>query len=146
MSYRHILVAVDLAKGSQEVIEKAVSLAKPLNARVSLIHVDDEVTHEGAFSGLIDTDIAELEPAHPTVNERKQQIEALAASIDYPIERKLLVQGDLSHGLEGTVAKVEADLIVCGHHHGFWSRLAPSSRNLVNTSPVDLLIVPLKDE
>ncbi len=36
MSYKHILVAVDLSDDSKVLIKKAVSLAKPLDAKVSL--------------------------------------------------------------------------------------------------------------
>lgn len=143
MCYRHILVAVDLAADSQKILDKVTALAKPLGAKVSLIHVDEEMSHEGEFSGLIDTDIAEIEPAHPTLMERTRTLQEIAEASGYPIAGRYLIQGDLSHGLEDSITRLEVDLVVCGHHHNFWSRLAPSSRQLVNTSPVDLLIIPL---
>lgn len=40
MSYQHLLVAVDLSEDSKLLVEKAVALAKPLNAEVSFIHID----------------------------------------------------------------------------------------------------------
>lgn len=40
MAYKHILVAVDLSPESNVLVQKAVSMAKPYNAKVSLIHVD----------------------------------------------------------------------------------------------------------
>ena len=40
MSYQHILVAVDLTDESKVLIDKAVALAKPLDAKVSFIHID----------------------------------------------------------------------------------------------------------
>ena len=39
MSYQHFLVAVDLSEDSKILIDKAVSLAKPLNASISFIHI-----------------------------------------------------------------------------------------------------------
>ncbi|GAL25049.1 universal stress protein A [Vibrio variabilis] len=40
MSYKHIMVALDLSEESKMLIDKAVSLAKPLDAEVSFIHID----------------------------------------------------------------------------------------------------------
>lgn len=40
MAYKHILIAVDLSPESKVLVEKAVSMARPYNAKVSLIHVD----------------------------------------------------------------------------------------------------------
>jgi universal stress protein A len=38
------------------------------------------------------------------------------------------------------------DLVVCGHHQDFWSKLMSSARQLINTVHIDMLIVPLRDE
>ena len=38
MAYKHILIAVDLSPESKVLVEKAVSMARPYNAKVSLIH------------------------------------------------------------------------------------------------------------
>ena len=40
MSYQHILVAIDLSEDSKLLVDKAVALAKPLDADVSFIHID----------------------------------------------------------------------------------------------------------
>ena len=144
MCYSHILVAVDFGKDNQAIVEKAVRLAKPLGAKVSLIHINKQITDEAEFGGLIDTDLAPLEPAHPSAADLSKKLEAIASRIDYPIEGKFVVKGDISHGMEETVKKGEVDLIMCGHHHNLWSRLKPSARDLINTSLVDLLIVPLQ--
>lgn len=37
MSYSHILVAVAATPESQQLLDKAVSIARPVNARISLI-------------------------------------------------------------------------------------------------------------
>jgi len=144
MSYNHILVAVDLDSDSRIVINKAINLAKQLDAKVSLIHINKQVSDDVVFGGLIDIDLAMIEPAHPTLNELNNKLNTLASEFNYPIEQKFLVKGDISHGLEGPVKNSDIDLIMCGHHHDFWSRLKPAARDLINTSLVDLLIVPLE--
>ena len=50
MAYKHILIAVDLSPESKILVEKAVSMARPYNAKVSLIHVD--VNYSDLYTGL----------------------------------------------------------------------------------------------
>lgn len=59
MSYQHLLVAVDLSEDSKLLVEKAVALAKPLNAEVSFIHID--VNYAELYTGLIDINLAETQ-------------------------------------------------------------------------------------
>ena len=50
MAYKHILIAVDLSPESQLLVDKAVSLARPYDAKISLIHVD--VNYSDLYTGL----------------------------------------------------------------------------------------------
>lgn len=142
MSYQHILVAVDFDEDNQLVINKAVSLAKPLQAKLSLVHVN-QVIGDFGFTGLMDINLAGLDRSQESVDELSQKLDELATAIDYNVEKKFIVNGDISHSLCEPVKEQGVDLIVCGHHHDFWSRLSPTAGGLVNTSPVDLLIVTL---
>ncbi|MGJ8580904.1 MAG: universal stress protein [Psychromonas sp.] len=144
MSYNHILVAVDFEEDNQQVIDKAIHLAKPLQAKLSLIHVN-QIVGELGFSGLMDLDLAGLS-SYYDMNELSEKINQLAQRIDYKVTHKYVVNGDIKHSLEEPVRTAGIDLIVCGHHHDFWSRLIPTVGGLVNTSPVDLLVVALLDE
>ena len=143
MSYHNILVAVDFEKGTLEVIEKAIKLAKPLNAKVSLIHIQKQTPEDFGFGGLMGTEFAYLDHDQSISEALSVDLDALAEGIDYPIENKFLVKGELSYGMEEPVKEANIDLIVCGHHHNFWSRLKPAARSLINSAKVDLLIVSL---
>ena len=139
MSYNHILVAVDLTKSSEIVISKAVSLAKEANAKLSFIYVDP---NHLSISGPRRTSLL----AMPEVDhgKEKQELCALVDQLDYPVENTLVVIGDLEVKLTTAVNQLDADLLVCGHHHDFWSRLLSSVRKLANTVNTDLLIVYLE--
>lgn len=63
MAYKHILIAVDLSPESKVLVEKAVSMARPYNAKVSLIHVD--VNYSDLYTGLIDVNLAICRNASP---------------------------------------------------------------------------------
>jgi universal stress protein A len=145
MSYNHILVAVDFDTGTLDVVNRAVNLARPLNAKLSLVHVNTQINDIGIFSGLIDTELVGIESNYPFTEELTNKLAELAGKIDYPIANKFVINGDLSYDLQKPVKEAEVDLIVCGHHHNFWSRMKPSAGGLINTSPVDLLIVSLEN-
>ena len=122
MAYKHILIAVDLSPESQLLVDKAVSLARPYDAKISLIHVEriSEETHTA--------------------------LKELSTNAGYPISETLSGSGDLGQVLVDAIKKYDVDLVVCGHHQDFWSKLMSSARQLINTVHIDMLIVPLRDE
>ncbi|PKH02683.1 universal stress protein [Psychromonas sp. MB-3u-54] len=143
MNYEHILVTVNLTKINQEVIDRALSLAKATGAKVSFIHVDIGCTNN--VSILKEGGDTPAEEISKSKSELQRQLQALADRADYPITNTLVVSGGLRYKLEETIRKMDVDLLVCGHHHNFWSRVVSSVRELVDTSPIDLLIVHLDD-
>lgn len=141
MSYQHILVAVDLSEDSKLLIDKAVSLAKPLGAEVSFVHID--VNYAELYTGLIDINLAETQ--HQAIQASQKQLQDFADHANFPIKHTLVGSGDLGSELCETIQEFNFDLVVCGHHQDFWSKLLSSTRQLINCTPVDLLVVPLKD-
>ncbi|WP_415231898.1 universal stress protein [Psychromonas sp.] len=141
MGYKHILVAVHLSSSSEFIIAKAVSLAKDSNAKISLIYVD--VDYADNFTGLSYSEFSKLEPVSKRSISLEKELQILAEHIDYPIANTLFATGDLNKNLQETVKDIGADLLVCGHHHDFWSRLLSSVRKLANSSWIDLLIIQL---
>ncbi|HGJ5883703.1 universal stress protein UspA [Arsenophonus sp.] len=141
MAYKHILVTVDLSPESKVLVDKAVSMAKPYNAKVSLIHVD--VNYSDLYTGLIDVNLGDMEQR--ITKETHHALTKLAKEADYKIEKELSGRGDLGPVLVDAIKEYKVDLVVCGHHQDFWSKLMSSARQLINTVHVDMLIVPLKD-
>ena len=141
MSYKHLLVAVDLTPSSEFIIAKAVALAKESNAKISLIYVD--VDYADNYTGLSYSQYSKLEPASQRTTSLEKELQALAEKSGYPIANQVFLSGDLNKNLQLTVEELGADLLVCGHHHDFWSRLLSSVRKLINTSLIDLLIIQM---
>ncbi|OAT30100.1 universal stress protein UspA [Proteus myxofaciens] len=142
MAYKHILVAVDLSPESNVLVQKAVSMAKPYNAKVSLIHVD--VNYSDLYTGLIDVNLGDMQQR--ITDETRNALKDLSDNSGYVIQETLSGSGDLGQVLVDAIKKYDMDLVVCGHHQDFWSKLMSSARQLINTVHVDMLIVPLKDE
>lgn len=142
MAYKHILVAVDLSPESNVLVQKAVSMAKPYNAKVSLIHVD--VNYSDLYTGLIDVNLGDMQQR--ITDETRNALKDLSDNSGYEIQETLSGSGDLGQVLVDAIKKYDMDLVVCGHHQDFWSKLMSSARRLINTVHVDMLIVPLKDD
>ncbi|WP_045048721.1 universal stress protein UspA [Rouxiella chamberiensis] len=141
MAYKHILIAVDLSPESKLLVEKAVSLAQPYNAKVSLIHVD--VNYSDLYTGLIDVNLGDMQKR--ISEETHNALTELSQNAGYPIAGTLSGSGDLAQVLVDAIKQYEVDLVICGHHQDFWSKLMSSARQLINTVHIDMLIVPLRD-
>ncbi|GFN46516.1 universal stress protein UspA [Candidatus Regiella insecticola] len=142
MAYKHILVAVDLSPESNILVEKAVSMARPYNAKVSLIHVD--VNYSAPYTGLIDVNLGDMQKRIPEGTD--QALTELSENTDYHINEILSGTGDLAPVLIDAIKNHQVDLVLFGHHQDFWSKLISSARELINTLHVDMLIVPLRDD
>ena len=80
MAYKHILIAVDLSPESKVLVDKAVSMARPYNAKVSLIHVD---VNYSDYTGLIDVNLGDMQKR--ISEETHHALSELSTNAGYPI-------------------------------------------------------------
>ncbi len=130
MSYKHILVAVDLSQSSKAVIGKAIAQARDSNSKLSFVYVD--------------VNRVVLEPKEE--QQLQQELQVLANECGYPVTDTMVAIGDLHIKLQGLVKQGNIDLVVCGHHHNILSRLFSSVPKLANAVEADLLVVYLHNE
>ncbi|MGF1699787.1 universal stress protein [Photobacterium makurazakiensis] len=140
MAYKHILVAIDLSEDSVLLVSKAAQLAKPLDAKLSLIHID--VNYAELYTGLIDINLSDAQ--HRMADDAQKQLKILAEKANYPVSHTLVGSGDLSEEICHAIDDLNVELVVCGHHQDFWSKLLSSAKQLINRTPIDMLMVPLK--
>ncbi|STJ08751.1 universal stress protein A [Escherichia coli] len=111
MAYKHILIAVDLSPESKVLVEKAVSMARPYNAKVSLIHVD--VNYSDLYTGLIDVNLGDMQKR--ISEETHHALTELSTNAGYPITETLSGSGDLGQVLVDAIKKYDMDF------GGLWS-------------------------
>ena len=140
--YKHVLVAVDLSEESLVLLRKGANIAEKFGAKLSLIHVD--VNFSDLYTGLIDINMSSVQDS--VIAETSKALNDLAGQITYPVTEKLNGTGDFSQVLEEAVDKHDVDLLSTGHHQDFWSKFMSSTRQLMNSVKVDMLVVPLDDE
>ncbi|AHJ73469.1 universal stress protein UspC [Kosakonia sacchari] len=139
MAYAHLLVAVAVTPESQQLLAKAVDIARPSSARITLITLaaDPELYNQLAAPM--------MENVREVLQEETQQfLDELVRNANYPIEQALIASGELSKHILHTCHTQDVDLVVCGNHNQtFFSRAVCSAKSIVQASEVDVLLVPL---
>ncbi|HEX4500760.1 MAG TPA: universal stress protein UspC [Scandinavium sp.] len=142
MTYSHLLVAVAPTPESHKLIAKAVSIARPVNARISLITSSTDPEMYNQFAAPMLENLREL-----MQEETRQFLDELSARADYPIANTTIACGELSEHIKDFCMKQQVDLVICGNHNkSFFARATCSAKTVVGNSGVDVLLVSLEDE
>ncbi|MGF6435070.1 universal stress protein UspC [Kosakonia sp. 1610] len=140
MAYAHLLVAVAMTPESRQLLAKAIDIARPSHARITLITfaADPELYNQLAAPM--------MESVRTLLQEELQQfINELVTSAHYPIEQTLIATGELSEHISHVCRTRGVDLVICGNHNQtFFARAACSAKSIVKTSEVDVLLVSLE--
>ncbi|WP_375750463.1 universal stress protein [Vibrio sp. HN007] len=142
MSYKHILVAVDLSDESRLLVEKAANLASAVGGKLSLIHID--VVQDDDFTRSIVNSLVAENGDNKLMKKLHAQLTDLKTNAPCEVEHTLVSCGGLVDELERAVEAYEIDLIVSGHHQDFWHTVSSSAKQMLKSIPVDMLIIPLK--
>ncbi|MEX0964967.1 MAG: universal stress protein [Pseudohongiellaceae bacterium] len=127
--YNTILVAVDLSKDSEKVIDKAVAVVKGDTSKIHLVHVVEPVA--AAYS----MDIYAV-----NINELQQEAISMAEQKLKEVAQRLKIAETQVHTLLGSPApeirnlatEIEAQAIVMGSHgHSGWKILLGSTATKV---------------
>ena len=122
MPYTHLLVAVAPTPESQVLIKKAVSIARPVNAKVSLITLATDPELYNQFAA----------PMMENLREVMQEE-----------TREFL--NELGHHIKDFCRSHRVDLVICGNHnHSLFSRATCSAKSIVGSCGVDVLLVSLE--
>lgn len=140
MAYAHLLVAVAMTPESRQLLAKAIDIARPSHARITLITLaaDPELYNQLAAPM--------MESVRNLLQEELQQfLNELVTSTTYPIEQTLIATGELSEHISHVCRTQGVDLVICGNHNQtFFSRAACSAKSIVKNSEVDVLLVSLE--
>lgn len=91
MSYTHILVAVAVTPESHQLLAKAVSIARPVQAKVSLITLASDPELYNQFAAPM------MEDLRAVMHEETENfLKMLGEKADYPIEQTFIASGELS--------------------------------------------------
>ena len=140
MPYSHLLVAVAPTPESRVLIQKAVSIARPVNAKVSLITLATDPELYNQFAAPMMENLREV-----MQEETRGFLAELARHADYPIEKMTIASGGIAHHVKDFCQRHRVDLVICGNHNqSLFSRATCSAKDIEGSSGVDVLLVCLE--
>ncbi|MFI8417121.1 universal stress protein [Serratia sp. NPDC078593] len=140
MSYTHIAVATSLLDEKHALIDKGIALASALNARLSLIYVDE---HHASYYSDLGNSVPNF--SESSFEEKiKREMQPVIDKAIYPIAEIIVRRGELVYELQTASEEKAIDLFIFGHHQDLWGSLFSSTRNAINFLPVDVLVIPIK--
>lgn len=139
MRYSHLLVSVAVSPESHYLLAKAVAIARPHQAKITVVTLGAEPEMYNQLAAPM------LEDIHGVLQEETQQfLNELVAQAEYPLTRAVIAMGELSQYILDICDKQQVDLVVCGNHNqNFFSRTTCSAKTIVSSSKVDVLLIPL---
>ncbi|UJF18928.1 universal stress protein [Vibrio sp. SS-MA-C1-2] len=139
MSYKHVMVAIDLGKHAEELLNKAANIAKNENALLSVIYVDLDVAN--FYSGLSDIDLSKREDNvhHELISEMQSYI----IELDYPLYQQKIAKGDVDSELENAIKENNVDMLVIGHHKSnmLHQMFISATEPLIRDMPCDISLI-----
>lgn len=139
MSYRHILLAVDLTEESDQVADRAVALARDHGCRLSLVNVIEPLSF--AYGGDVPMDLSAIQDQ---LDEHAQKrLNAFAAKLDVVVDKLYVVSGHTETEIHRIAKQDDVDLIVVGSHgrHGLSLLLGSTANGVLHGASCDVLAV-----
>ncbi len=147
MSYKKVLVAVDLTEESDQVLAKAKHVAEQDGAQVSLVHVVKPIEHVyGGFgavglAGDFSAQMATLE--QQAVSHAQEQLAKMGKDIGAASDKQFVQVGSASREIHRLAEEEDIDLIVIGNHgrHGLGRLLGSTANGVLHGAGCDVLTV-----
>ncbi|MBT3812855.1 MAG: universal stress protein [Gammaproteobacteria bacterium] len=144
-NYQHILLAVDFSEHGDYIAQKARYLAGKYQAKLSIIHIIDNLPITDAAYGPVipfDMDLNE-----ELMDAAKKRLAELGKQLSIPEDRQFLEMGSTKLEIVATAEEQHVDLIVLGSHgrHGLALLLGSTANGVLHHAKCDVLAVRLKD-
>ncbi|HZY26166.1 MAG TPA: universal stress protein [Bacteroidales bacterium] len=150
-----VLIALDYNPTAQKVAEVGFSMAKSMNAEVTLLHViTDPVFYSTSgyspimgFSGYIDMSPVQLDSVDGLKNASLQYLDKSKQHLGDKTIQTIVKEGDFADSILETAKELHADIIVVGSHSRKWLEnvlMGSVTEKVLHNSKIPLLIVPTK--
>ncbi|AFJ46667.1 universal stress protein UspC [Shimwellia blattae] len=140
MAYKRLLVAVAPGVESQQLVEKAVALARPVQGSITLLTLAVEPAFYQHMTSPMLEDLRDL-----LLEETHLFLDDLVAHCDYPITSRRIVTGELAPQLIAACEEENIDLLICGNHNSSrFSSAVCAARKVIATSQRDVLLICLR--
>ncbi len=144
--WRHILVPVDFSLAAEQAVRRAVRIADRLEAKITLLHVvEDLILYDEFYDPIVPSDLALDESLLDAASERMSQ---LVERLEVPSPHVEVLLGSPKTTILQYIEAQEIDLVVMGAHgrRGLRRLLGSTTNGIVNSARCEVLSVPLYDQ
>jgi universal stress protein A len=144
--YQHILLAVDYSEHGDYVAEKARSLAYRYQAKLSIIHVLDNIPMPDTNYGTV---IAlDKDSSYDLLEAEKAKLMQLGDQLYVDPANRWLVWGVPKQEIIQLAGQEQVDLIVVGSHgrHGLALLLGSTANSVLHYAKCDVMAIRLQDD
>lgn len=141
-AYSKILVAIDLTDEAQQVLDRALDIARNHQATLILAHVIEPVGY--AYGGDIPMDLTDLQSQ---LDEKaREELSLYGEKNGIPQENQLVLVGRPESEVHRVAEEQGVDLIVVGSHgrHGIQLLLGSTANGVLHGASCDVLAVRIR--
>lgn len=145
-TYKHILLATDFSEHCEHVANKAKELANQFQAKLSVMHImDNLIITDAAYGSTIPFD---LDLTAELMASARVRLAKLAETLAIPEPNQWLEVGSPKLEIIRIAEENSVDLIVVGSHgrHGLALLLGSTANGVLHHAQCDVLAVRIKDE
>lgn len=142
-AYQHILLAVDYSEHGDSVARKAKSLAEKYQAKLSIIHVLDNISMPDTTYGSV---IAlDKDSGYALLEAEKSRLREIGVRLKVPEADLWMVWGTPKQEIVQLAKQQQVDLIVVGSHgrHGLSLLLGSTANSVLHYAGCDVLAIRL---
>ena len=144
--YQHVLLAVDYSEQGLYVAEKARSLAYRYQARLSIIHVLDNIPMPDTNYGTVIP--LNQDSSYDLLEAEKAKLMQLGDQLNVDLANRWMLWGVPKQEIIHIAEQELVDLIVVGSHgrHGLALLLGSTANSVLHYAKCDVMAIRLQDE
>ena len=144
--YQHVLLAVDFSEQGLYVAGKARSLAYRYQAKLSIIHVLDNIAMPDTNYGTVIP--LDQDSSYDLLEAEKAKLKQIGDQLNVDLANRWMVWGVPKQEIINIAGQEQVDLIVVGSHgrHGLALLLGSTANAVLHYAKCDVLAVRLQDE
>jgi nucleotide-binding universal stress UspA family protein len=152
---KNVLIAIDYNPTAQKVAETGFSLARSMNADITLLHVVSDIIYYNSveyspimgFNGFLDPGLVQPDAMLNLKDAALQFLDTTKSHLGDENIKTIVAEGDFAESILKTANDIKADIIVLGSHSRKWLEnilTGSVTEYLLRHSRIPLYIIPTK--
>jgi universal stress protein A len=144
--YQHILLAADYSNQGDYVASKALAMAKQFQARLSLVHILDNIPMPDTSYGTVIP--LNQSTGYDLLEQEKARFMLIADRLQVEQADRWLIWGVPKNDIVELANRQQVDLIVVGSHgrHGLALLLGSTANSVLHQAKCDVMAVRLQED